>query len=50
MGEVVAQGDYRRTCTMSDARRAMLPALREGHFGDSAEAEGDRGKACKPLS
>ena len=28
----------------------MLPALWEGHFEDSAEAEGDRGKACKPFS
>ena len=28
----------------------MLPALWEGHFGDSAEAAGDRGKACKPFS
>ena len=28
----------------------MLPALWEGHFGDGAEAEGDRRKACKPFS
>ena len=28
----------------------MLPALWEGHFGDSAEAAGDRRKACKPFS
>ena len=28
----------------------LLPALCEGHFGDSAEAAGDRRKACKPFS
>ena len=28
----------------------MLPALWEGHYGDSAEAAGDLRKACKPFS
>ena len=50
LGEVVVQGDDRRTCRTSDARLAMLPALCEGHFGDSAEAAGERRKACKPFS
>ena len=48
--ETVIQGDYRRTCTTSDARLAMLPALWESPFGDSAEAAGDRRKAYKPFS
>ena len=34
----------------SDARLAMLPATWEGHFGDSAEAAGDRRRACKLFS
>ena len=40
----------RRTCRASDARLAVLSALWEGHFGDSAEAAGDCGKAYKPFS
>ena len=48
--ETVVVQDYRRKCRTSDARLAMLPALWEGHFGDSAEAAGDRRKACKPFS
>ena len=50
LGVVVVQGDYRRTCRTSRARLAMLPAPWEGHFRDSAEAAGDRGKADKPFS
>ena len=37
LGTVVSQGDYRRTCRTSDARRATLPALWAGHSGDSGE-------------
>ena len=47
---LVVQGDCRQTCRTSDARLAMLSVLWEGHFGDSAEAAGDRGKADKPFS
>ena len=50
VGEVVVQRDYRRTCRTSDARLALLPAPWEGHFGDSAEAAGGHGKACKPFN
>ena len=50
LGAIVAQGDCRRMCRTSDARLTVLPAPWEDHFGDSAEAAGDRRKTRKPFS